>query len=62
VSIAQAAHDHVNVDDFSALAQATVADHSEAPLTSNVSSTAILMPRGSSDDGHSKSARKEPEQ
>jgi bHLH factor len=40
VSIAQAAQDHVNVEDFSALAQATVSDHSEAPLTSSASSTA----------------------
>ncbi|SPQ22864.1 b6e5442b-da3f-443b-9cb8-07f9935ea2c7 [Thermothielavioides terrestris] len=40
VSIAQAAHEHVNVDDFSALAQATAADHNEAPDTNNASSTA----------------------
>ncbi|KAK4146303.1 uncharacterized protein C8A04DRAFT_35024 [Dichotomopilus funicola] len=40
VSIAQAAHDHVNVDDFSALAQATAADHENAADTSNASSTA----------------------
>jgi hypothetical protein len=40
VSIAQAAHDHVNVDDFSALAQATAADHNDATDTSNASSTA----------------------
>ncbi|KAK0722498.1 hypothetical protein B0T26DRAFT_644238 [Lasiosphaeria miniovina] len=39
VSIAQAAQDHVNVDDFSALAQAT-ADHSDAADTANASSTA----------------------
>jgi bHLH factor len=40
VSIAQAAHDHVNVDDFSALAQATAADHNDTTDTSNASSTA----------------------
>ncbi|KAK0621513.1 hypothetical protein B0T17DRAFT_617949 [Bombardia bombarda] len=39
VSIAQAAQDHVNVDDFSALAQAT-ADHSDPSDTANASSTA----------------------
>lgn len=39
VSIAQAAQDHVNVDDFQALAQAT-ADHSSAADTANASSTA----------------------
>ncbi len=39
VSIAQAAQDHVNVDDFNALAQAT-ADHSSAADTTNASSTA----------------------
>ncbi|KAK4123095.1 hypothetical protein N657DRAFT_656415 [Parathielavia appendiculata] len=35
-----AAHDHVNVEDFSALAQATAAEHNDAPDTSNASSTA----------------------
>ncbi|KAK3990190.1 hypothetical protein QBC44DRAFT_72801 [Cladorrhinum sp. PSN332] len=41
VSIAQAAHDQVNVDDFNVLAQATANDHAEnAPDTNNVSSTA----------------------
>lgn len=40
VSIAQAAHDHVNVEDFSALAQATAAEHNYAADTSNASSTA----------------------
>ncbi|KAK4249874.1 hypothetical protein C7999DRAFT_39002 [Corynascus novoguineensis] len=40
VSIAQAAHDHVNVEDFSALAQATAAEHNDAADTSNASSTA----------------------
>jgi bHLH factor len=40
VSIAQAAHDHVNVDDFSALAHATAVDHNEATDASNASSTA----------------------
>jgi bHLH factor len=40
VSIAQAAHEHVNVDDFSALAQATAADHGDAADTTNASSTA----------------------
>jgi bHLH factor len=40
VSIAQAAHDHVNVDDFSALAQATAADHNDASDTANASNTA----------------------
>lgn len=40
VSIAQAAHDHVNVDDFSALAQATASDHNEATDTTNASNTA----------------------
>ncbi|KAK3322423.1 hypothetical protein B0H66DRAFT_203324 [Apodospora peruviana] len=39
VQIAQAAHDHVNVDDFSALAQAT-AEHNDASDTANASSTA----------------------
>ncbi|KAK3357119.1 hypothetical protein B0T25DRAFT_147572 [Lasiosphaeria hispida] len=39
VSIAQAAQDHVNVDDFAALAQAS-ADHSAAADTANASSTA----------------------
>ncbi|KAK3333134.1 hypothetical protein B0T19DRAFT_117614 [Cercophora scortea] len=39
VSIAQAVQDHVNVDDFSALAKAT-ADHSDAADTANASSTA----------------------
>lgn len=39
VQIAQAAHDHVNVDDFSALAQAT-ADHTDPTDTTNASSTA----------------------
>ena len=37
---AQAAHDHVNVDDFSALAQATASDHNDTTDTSNASSTA----------------------
>ncbi|KAK4099041.1 hypothetical protein N658DRAFT_517649 [Parathielavia hyrcaniae] len=37
---AQASHDHVNVEDFSALAQATAAEHHDAPDTSNASSTA----------------------
>ena len=40
VSIAQAAHDHVNVEDFSALAQATAADHNDAADTTNASNTA----------------------
>lgn len=40
VSIAQAAHDHVNVEDFSALAQATAADHNDATDTANASNTA----------------------
>lgn len=40
VSIAQAAHDHVNVDDFSALAQATAADHGDAADATNASNTA----------------------
>ena len=41
VSIAQAAHDHVNVDDFSALAQATAADHhNDAADSTSASSTA----------------------
>ena len=41
VSIAQAAHDQVNVDDFNVLAQATANDHAEStPDTNNVSSTA----------------------
>ncbi|KAL1843672.1 hypothetical protein VTJ49DRAFT_372 [Mycothermus thermophilus] len=41
VSIAQAAHDHVNVDDFSALAQATAAaDQNEAADATNASNTA----------------------
>ncbi|KAL2181373.1 uncharacterized protein P884DRAFT_3485 [Thermothelomyces heterothallicus CBS 202.75] len=40
VSIAQAAHDHVNVEDFSALAQATASEHNETADTSNASSTA----------------------
>ncbi|KAK4236397.1 hypothetical protein C8A03DRAFT_35703 [Achaetomium macrosporum] len=40
VSIAQAAHDHVSVDDFSALAQAAVSDHNDATDTSNASNTA----------------------
>jgi bHLH factor len=40
VSIAQAAHDHVNVDDFSALAQATAADHNDATDAANASNTA----------------------
>lgn len=40
VSIAQAAHDHVNVEDFSALAQATAAEHNDTADTSNASSTA----------------------
>src|SRR5690606_22310216 len=40
VSIAQAAHDQVNVDDFSALAQATAADHGDATDTTNASTTA----------------------
>lgn len=41
VSIAQAAHDHVNVDDFSALAQATAADHhADAADTTSASTTA----------------------
>ncbi|KAK3940361.1 hypothetical protein QBC46DRAFT_126817 [Diplogelasinospora grovesii] len=39
VSIAQAAQDHVNVDDFSALAQAT-ADHGVSPDAANATSTA----------------------
>lgn len=39
VQIAQAAHDHVNVDDFSALAQAT-AEHTDPTDTTNASSTA----------------------
>jgi len=39
VSIAQAAQDHVNVDDFHALAQAT-AEHSNATDTATASSTA----------------------
>jgi transcriptional regulator CBF1 len=39
VSIAQAAQDHVNVDDFNALAQAT-AEHSSAADTATASSTA----------------------
>jgi len=39
VSIAQAAQDHVNADDFSALAQAT-ADHNDAADTSNATNTA----------------------
>ncbi|KAK4158423.1 hypothetical protein C8A00DRAFT_39395 [Chaetomidium leptoderma] len=40
VSIAQAAHDHVNVDDFSALAQATASDHNDAADMANASNTA----------------------
>lgn len=40
VSIAQAAHDHVNVDDFSALAQATAADHNDPGDAANASNTA----------------------
>jgi bHLH factor len=40
VSIAQAAHDHVSVDDFSALAQATVSEHPDATDASNASNTA----------------------
>ena len=40
VSIAQAAHEHVNVDDFSALAQATAADHSETTDAANATNTA----------------------
>ncbi|KAL2128133.1 hypothetical protein VTI74DRAFT_9625 [Chaetomium olivicolor] len=40
VSIAQAAHDHVNVEDFSALAQATAAEHNDATDTTNASNTA----------------------
>jgi len=40
VSIAQAAHEHVNVDDFSALAQATAADHSETTDATNATNTA----------------------
>lgn len=40
VSIAQAAHDHVNVDDFSALAQATAADHNDGADTAHASNTA----------------------
>ncbi|KAM7202120.1 hypothetical protein V8F20_004574 [Naviculisporaceae sp. PSN 640] len=39
VQIAQAAHDHVNVDDFSALAQAT-AEHTDPTDTTNASNTA----------------------
>lgn len=39
VQIAQAAHDHVNVEDFSALAQAT-AEHNDPADTANASSTA----------------------
>lgn len=40
VSIAQAAHDHVSVDDFSALAQATAADHPDTTDTTSASNTA----------------------
>ncbi len=47
VSIAQAAHDHVNVDDFSALAQATAADHhadtADSTSASNTAAAALNM-------------------
>lgn len=47
VSIAQAAHDHVNVDDFSALAQATAADHhtdtADSTSASNTAAAALSM-------------------
>jgi bHLH factor len=47
VSIAQAAHDHVNVDDFSALAQATAAEHhndtADSTSASNTAAAALNM-------------------
>lgn len=47
VSIAQAAHDHVNVDDFSALAQATAAEHhadtADSATASSTAAAALSM-------------------